>query len=245
MSNKWIRLFSCVLLAAAGCRERANPNSSGKDSEQVGVIYNAKSGLLVPLETAKFIGLETAEVSERPIQSVQEITARVFGTAPNESRVLASALICTNEAFGLHAGLNSIASTNLPSAKVVRCDTGVETQSGMLETILEVNDPDHRLREGGFVTFRFATVKTNVVTVVPNVALLHTMGGQFVYLENGAHLIRAAVELGRTDGEFTEIRDGLLVGDKVVVRPVMTLWMTELHNVNGGDACCVKQGAKK
>jgi len=44
------------------------------------------------------------------------------------------------------------------------------------------------------------------------------------------------VKLGLTDGEFTEVTDGLFAGDKVVVHPVMTLWMTELHNFNGGDA---------
>jgi hypothetical protein len=46
-----------------------------------------------------------------------------------------------------------------------------------------------------------------------------------------------AVQSGKTEchGE-----DGLYVGDQVVLQPVMSLWMTELAAVKGGQACCVE-----
>jgi hypothetical protein len=36
-----------------------------------------------------------------------------------------------------------------------------------------------------------------------------------------------------------EIKDGLYAGDQVVLQPVMSLWLTELAAVKGGQACCV------
>lgn len=235
-----------VALTGCGHKAEADNEHPAPAAAEIGVAYSAKDGLLVPSETANFIGLETVEVSERPIQATREITARIFLAATtNEPNALASALVFPADAAMLEPGLISVATPASPAAKVLRFDRSGESQTGMVEALLQVSDAALALAEGGFVTARFVVGSTNAVTAIPNTALFHTTAGDFVYLENGAHFIRAAVKPGRTDGEFTEITEGLLTGDKVVMRPVMTLWMTELHNVNGGDACCVKQEAKK
>lgn len=237
-----------LLLAAlgvAGCQKKSGEAAAGEKSADVGISYSVKDGLLVSAETAKFIGLETTEVSERPITTTREISGRVFRIATtNEPHALASALISANDAALLRPGLASVQMPSSPVAKVLRLDFGGAGQSGMVEAILQLDDPERILTDGAFVTARFAAGDTNSVIAIPNAALFHTMSGDFVYLENGAHFARATVKPGRTDGEFTEITEGLFAGDKVVIRPVMTLWMTELHNVNGGDACCIKQEAK-
>ncbi len=246
--------FFAALLAAAvtviptGCSQKAGADGQHASSEAVelGVTYSAKSGLLVPEETAKFIGLETVEVSERPIHAVQEITARIFRAATkNVPHGLASALVSTADAAVLEPGSSSMVTPPSPRAELLSFDRSGETQTGMVEAILRVDDAALALAQDSFVTVRFPIGSTNAVTVVPNSALFRTTAGDFVYLENGAHFVRATVKPGRTDGKFTEVTEGLLAGDKVVVQPVMTLWMTELHNVNGGDACCVKPEAKK
>lgn len=233
-----------IMLMGCGHKEIAGSNEPEQAAE-TGVSYSSKKGLLLSPETSRFIGLETVEVSERPISATREIIARIFRAATtNEPRALASAVLHVGEAAMLQPGVNSIATPSSPVAEVIRFDRSGETQTGMVEAILQVNDPAQALNEGGFVTVKFAIGSTNAVTVVPNEALFRTTTGDFVYLENGAHFARAVVTVGRTDGEFTEITDGLLAGDKVVVKSVMTLWMTELHNVNGGDACCIKQVKK-
>jgi len=240
-------LVNAVALVLAGCghKEGANNEQPSQDATEIGVSYSVKDGLLVSPETLRFIGLETVEVSERPIRATREITARIFRAAgTNEPHALASALVSSSDAAVLHPGLTSVATPTSPAAQVLRFDRSGESQTGMVEAILQVSDAALALAEGSFVTARFVVGSTNAVTVVPNAALFHTTAGDFVYLENGAHFARAAVKAGRTDGEFTEVTDGLLTGDKVVVRPVMTLWMTELHNVNGGDACCIKRETK-
>ena len=240
-------LFSLpVILAMVGCgrNEIAGPAQPEQPAE-TSVSYSSKKGLLLSPETSRFIGVETVEVIERPVNGTREITARIFRAATtNEPRALASAVVSAADAVLLQPGRTSIHTPSLPKAQVLQLDRSGEIQTGMVEAILQVNDPARALNEGGFVNIKFAIGSTNAVTVVPNAALFRTTTGDFVYLENGAHFARAIVTVGRTDGEFTEITDGLLAGDKVVVKSVMTLWMTELHNVNGGDACCIKQEKK-
>ena len=244
MKPQCLLLLLFTLAALAGC-SRKGSGSVGEQTPETGVSYSFKDGLLVSPETAKFIGLETVEVSEQPISATRKITARVFRAAnTHEPHALASASVSAADAAMLRPGLASVATPSAPAAEVLRLDRSGEARTGMVEAILRVSDTSLAPGEGGFVTVRFALGSTNAVSVVPSAALLHTTTGDFVYLENGTHFIRAAVKPGRTDGEFTEVTDGLVAGDKVVVRPVMTLWMTELHNVNGGDACCIKQEKK-
>lgn len=243
-----LRPAFAALLLLAGCEPKDNAaqnSSEAQHAPNVGISYSVKDGLLISTETAKFIGLETTEVSERPIATTREISGRVFRVATtNEPHALASALLPANDAALLRLGLTSAPIPGSPVAKILRLDSSGAGQPGQVEAILQFNDPERRLTDGAFVTARFAAGDTNSVLVIPNAALFHTTAGDFVYLENGAHFARAAVKPGRTDGEFAEIAEGLFTGDKVVIRPVMTLWMTELHNVNGGDACCIKQKAK-
>jgi len=237
-----------LLLASCERKDGDGHELSDKNAEHAvepGVSYSSKNGLLLSPETSRFIGLETVEVSERPIHATNEIIARIFrAAATNKPHALASAVVPANDAAMLRPGLTSLHTPSSPVAEVLRLERNGEPQTGMVEAILQVDDPALALHEGRFVTVRFAVDSTNAVTVVPNTALFHTTAGDFVYLENGAHIARAAVKPGRTDGEFTEITDGLLAGDKVVVRSVMSLWMTELHNINGGDACCIKRETK-
>ena len=246
MKTQCLWLLALMLVTAAGCgrKERTGNDSSAGGAEQtveIGVLYSPKTGLLVSPETAKFIGLETVEVSERVISATQRVAARVFraGTA-NEPRALASAFVSAADAATLRPGLSAPATPDSPAAEVIRLERNGDLQTGMVEAILRVNDPQMTLKDGDFVTVRFASGSTNAVTVVPRAALFHTTEGDFVYAVNGESFLRTAVKRGREDSEFVEVADGLFAGDNVVMRPVMTLWMTELHNVNGGDACCLK-----
>ena len=65
-------------------------------------------------------------------------------------------------------------------------------------------------------------------------ALLRTATGTFVYVVNGANLLRTPVKPGASDGAFIEILDGLYAGDVVVTHGVEHLWLTELRLTKGG-----------
>jgi hypothetical protein len=248
------RLLLCSICASAaitlaGCGQRDDGEFVGKEAEstvEIGVTYHPKNGLLIPAETAKFIGLETVEVAERPVNASREISARVFRSATaSEPRALASVAVAAADASMLRTGLVGTASAGALPATVLKVDRNQEQQSGLVEAILQVEDAARCLTDGEFISFRFSMSTTNPVTAVPRDSLLHTTEGDFVYTVSGDYFLRTAVKLGRMDSEFAEITDGLYAGDKVVVRPVITLWMTELHSVNGGDACCIVAKPKR
>lgn len=236
-------LMAAITLAGCGQKEgdgHAHAGTDGENAVEVGVIYHPKKGLLIPAETAKFIGLELADVAERRVNATREIPARVFRSATtNEPRALASAVVSAADGALLWTGQAGSAATSALAATVLRLDRTQEPQSGSVEVILGIEDAGRSLSNGSFVAFRITEPATNVVTTVPRTAVLHTVEGDFVYTASEDYFVRAAVKLGRTDGEFAQITEGLYAGDKVVVRPVMSLWMTELHHVNGGDACCI------
>ena len=243
---KRLLLHSAWALAAivlAGCGHKDGDNHAGTDTGGavvIGVTYHPKKGLLIPAETAKFIGLETVDVVERPVNASRETSARVFRCATvSEPRALASAAVAVADAGLLRTGLAGITSAGGLVVAVLRVDRTQEPQTGLVEAILQVEDTARLLADGEFIGFRFTTSSTNTVTAVPRDAVLHTTEGDFVYTVSGEYFLRAAVKLGRVDSEFAEVTEGLYAGDKLVVRPVMTLWMTELHSVNGGDACCL------
>ena len=52
--------------------------------------------------------------------------------------------------------------------------------------------------------------------VVPRIALLDDQDDPAVYAVRDGKAVRVPVKLGYTDGEWTEVREGLKEGDKVV-----------------------------
>ncbi|MBM3853422.1 MAG: hypothetical protein FJ399_09730 [Verrucomicrobia bacterium] len=75
--------------------------------------------------------------------------------------------------------------------------------------------------------------------VVPASAVLRTVEGTFVYVENGGWFLRTRVTLGppSADGVTIPVRAGLYEGDRIVVRAVHSLWLAELHFLRAGQSC--------
>ena len=74
---------------------------------------------------------------------------------------------------------------------------------------------------------------------LPAAALLRTVQGDFVYVENEGWFLRTPVRLGARDadaGSFV-IEDGLYEGDQVVTHGVRAVWLAELHFLRAGQAC--------
>ena len=72
---------------------------------------------------------------------------------------------------------------------------------------------------------------------VPDAALLRTVEGTFVYVENDGWLLRTPVTLGEREGNSCEVKEGLYEGDRVVVGGTRALWLAELHALRAGQAC--------
>lgn len=128
----------------------------------------------------------------------------------------------------------------LPGERVrVRGKVPASDRSGIHTPTAPASQQPLTILVGAFLR-AFATVDSaEAVTAIPRAALVQCSDGYSVYTVNGEHLIRAAVKVGAADAEFVEIKEGLYAGDQVVEHPVLSLWLTELAAVKGGQACCV------
>lgn len=77
---------------------------------------------------------------------------------------------------------------------------------------------------------------------VPAEAVLRTVQGTFVYVDNGGWFLRTRVTPGPVDapprdGSSIPIADGLYDGDRIVTQGVRALWLAELHFLRAGQAC--------
>ena len=84
---------------------------------------------------------------------------------------------------------------------------------------------------------RFIEV-ANVPTTVPKGAVVEGVQEDFVYVQNGDHVVRTPVVIGVPRGEHVEITEGILAGDYIVATGAHDLWMIELLAVRGGSPCC-------
>lgn len=245
---KTISSPGCLLvlaLALAGCRDRPAPPAAGeaKPTDDLGIAFTPKSGLSVPEDVARHIGLELAGVTERKVSGQVVFTAQVYAEAgPPARRVaLASAWVEPALAHSLATGTDLVATTvgtNSRPGVVTRVVPAASTNSAA-EILLELRARPGELKVGDFARVTVTTGGREAVTVVPRAAVLRTPEGHWVYVVNGRHLIRAAVQVGGEQDGFMEIKRGLLAGDKIAVAGVAMLRLAELHHVNGGDACCV------
>lgn len=239
-------------LVIAGCGPKESDSQGHESGEaEVGVTFNAKKGLLVPPATAKFIGLQVAEVEERRIAATFQFSAQVYRSA-NEARfaslqsdgasaALASGNINAADAAKLREGqtvsVRNVQDGVLLPARIVSLMRHLEEASGQIEVALAISDAQQPLAAGAFVSVIVPFGGEKNVVSVPRSTVFRTTEGDFVYTVSGEHFVRAPVKLGVANNEFVEITDGLYAGDQIVVQPVMTLWMAELQSLRGGKAC--------
>lgn len=225
-------------LALAGCQKKSGEAASGETVE-IGPKYSPKSGLSVPSDTRLSLGLKIVEVTEQKVPATLAVQLRVY-QAGKES-ILASASVTPEEAKALKLGLVVHARSNdaTLAGRVIRVSDELQKATGMAEVLVELSVPTNAPALGGFLSANVALESEATVVTIPRAALLECSDGHSVYTVSGDNFVRAPVKVGATSGELVEIKDGLYVGDQVVLQPVMSLWMTELAAVKGGQACCV------
>jgi hypothetical protein len=232
------RLLLAALLLA-GCQKKPGEAGAGEESVELGPKYSAKNGLLVPPDTRLSIGLKVVEVTEQKVPGALVVQLRIY-QAGKES-VLASASVTPEEAKVLKRGLAVHArsnGTNL-AGRITRVNDELLKATGMSEVLVELNVPAGALTLGGFLSASVALESDATVVTIPRAALLECSDGHSVYTVSGDNFVRTLVKVGASSDELVEIKDGLYAGDEVVLQPVMSLWMTELAAVKGGQACCL------
>ena len=250
-------LLAVHALVACGKRTRAVPGSSshghGHGHEEGAVNFERGKGVILPAETLSSLGVTAEEVAERELRPVVTITAQVYRGAEEPTSVTgryrtghayASAAVspATLGKEGIHSILEVRVRRAGPDtaereARVIAVDESLVQASRTIEVLLEIPDETRSLAVTGFVTAIIRLKAAGMVTAIPRSALLRAAEGNFVYVRNGKHLLRTEVQTGAADGDWIEVKDGLLPGDLFAAQGVEALWLTELRAVKGGGHC--------
>lgn len=233
--------YAATLLAVmlAGCGRKAVEPTVAEATVVLGPQYSAKKGLLLPDDTRQSLGVKTAEVVEQKVPSTIEVQLRVYQAGDQAS--LASGTVTPEQAKLLKPGQSLLIHAGdgqSISGKVAALNDQLQKATGMIEVLAEIPGVSTGPVVGKFLQADIALDSTESVVSIPRAALLQCSDGYSVYTVSGEHLVRTPVKVGALNSDLVEIKDGLYAGDQVVLQPVMSLWMTELAAVKGGQACC-------
>lgn len=235
--TKWAALLLAALLA--GCGRKAVESVVAETTVVLGPQFSAKKGLLLPDDTRQSIGLKIVEVTELKVPATIEVQLRVYLADDHASR--ASGGVTPEQAKLLKPGqsVQILASNGKSfSGKVTGLRDQLLKSTGMIEVLAEILGTSAGTAVGTFLQAAIALDSSESVASIPRAALLQCSDGYAVYTVSGEHLVRTPVKIGAASADFVEIKDGLYAGDQVVLQPVMSLWLTELAAVKGGQACC-------
>jgi hypothetical protein len=216
--------------------------AQGEDGRE-GASFKEGSGIQLGSKTKESIGLELAEVEDRPAHNDIRITAQVYRESREASQnqgepsgfAYASAWVAGSEADKHPAGLQLlIQGVETTTGSVVRVDQTMAGGGGRSEVLIQIQDSDRTWKIGDFAYASPPSTEGEPVTMIPVDAVLETAYGPFAYVVNGSFFLRTAITIGARHGDYIEITDGLYSGDTVVVRPVEALYLIELRATKGG-----------
>jgi len=94
----------------------------------------------------------------------------------------------------------------------------VNAQTRTVRARIVLANPGGALKPGMFATVKFGGASSKRVVLVPSEAVISTGKRNVVIVDaGGGRFVPAEVVVGRESGDMTEIRDGLLAGQRVVV----------------------------
>ncbi len=120
------------------------------------------------------------------------------------------------------------------SGHVVRLAPTLDPMTRTLRAEVSVDNPDGRLRPGMFVEVTMVADRREGVAVVPRQALAERGGRKVLFVVKGQKVERREVVIGLGDDDIVEIRQGIEVGERIVVRGLETLTDETLVQVSGG-----------
>lgn len=226
-------------LVLAGCQPKSTSSAAVEETVTLGPQFSAKKGLLVPEDTRRSLGVKMVEVAEQKVSATVDLQLRVYEVAKDTCR--ASGTVTPEQAKQLKAGeplqIRTGDGRNV-TGKITVLNDQLQKATGMIEVLAEIPNASAQFAVGAFLQ-AIGTLESGASVVsIPRAALLQCSDGYSVYTVSGEHLVRTPVKVGAANAELVEIKDGLYAGDQVVLQPVMSLWMTELAAVKGGQSCC-------
>lgn len=107
--------------------------------------------------------------------------------------------------------------------RVLRLAPTLDTTTRTLRAEVEVDNPGGMLRPGMFVEVTVVAERREDVPVVPRDAVTEREGTKVVFVLDGQKVEKRSVVLGLGDDVDVEVREGLVPGERIVVRGLETL----------------------
>ena len=115
------------------------------------------------------------------------------------------------------------------SGKVSLIEPNLDPSSRTVKVWIELANSDGLLKPNMFATASLVLNRNDSALAIPNDAILEANGEKFVFVKQGDAFDRVDIMIGASDDEYSEVADGLVPGDEVVVqgkRQVYTMWLT-------------------
>ena len=120
------------------------------------------------------------------------------------------------------------------SGEVAVVGAVVEGDTRVIPVKAEIENSDGALKPGMFAEVEVVSQNSSApVLAVPQSALTEIKGQQVVYVENGGGYQPVEVTLGKTAGDWVEVKSGVFEGDRIVTQRVAQLYAQSLRG--GGE----------
>lgn len=113
--------------------------------------------------------------------------------------------------------------------KVTLIEPNLDPLTRTVNAQILVDNPQDLLKPGMFTRANLILQKINSALAIPNSAIIEANNEKFVFKQQGDAFDRVVVKTGISDDNYTEILEGLVVGDEVVTqgnRQLYTNWLT-------------------
>jgi membrane fusion protein, heavy metal efflux system len=124
------------------------------------------------------------------------------------------------------------------SGKVTLIEPNLDPSSRTVKVWVELANPEGLLKPNMFATASLVLSSNDSALAIPNSAIIEANGEKFVFVRQGDQFDRVDLTIGASDDEYSEVTDGLVPGDEVVVqgkRQVYTMWLTGSSQAKAAD----------
>jgi membrane fusion protein, heavy metal efflux system len=115
------------------------------------------------------------------------------------------------------------------SGQVSLIEPNLDPSSRTVKVWIQLENPKGLLKPNMFAIASLILSSNDSALAIPNNAILEANGEKFVFVKQGDSFDRVDITIGASDDEYSEVTDGLVPGDEVVVqakRQVYTMWLT-------------------
>ncbi len=115
------------------------------------------------------------------------------------------------------------------SGKVTLIEPLIDALTRTVKVWVTIDNTDNLLYPNMFAKVSILLQKNDHALVVPTDAIIAANDETFVFIKQGNQFLRKIITIGNTEGNFTEVMQGLLINDTVVIqgnRELYTVWLT-------------------